>query len=121
VAAALGEVLSAATAGAVTVFERPPATFNVPAIIVADPTRVAYGLPTFGMDQATLSVVCAAGGDEVDYLDGLIATVVTALKDAATLGGVVQACWVKEQSNWRMLTVGGAEYRAADVVLEITM
>lgn len=121
VAAALGEVLTAATEGAVTVFERPPATFNVPAFIVADPTRVEYRTPAFGIDLARISVICAAGADGVDLVDNLIATAVAALQADQGLGGAVQSCQVIEQSNWRMITVGGAEYRAADVVLEIRM
>ena len=121
VAAALVDMLTAATEGAVTVFDRPPATFNVPAMVVADPTRVEYRTPAFGVDLARISVICAAGADQVDMVDDLIAVAVAALQADPSLGGAVQVCQVIEQANWRVLTVGGAEFRAADVVLEIRM
>lgn len=105
----------------VKVHPRPPATFNPPAYIVGYPITVDYGLPTFGVDQASLAVMCAAGIDQTDTVDQLIADAVAALNADTTLAGVVQVLQVRQQRNWRPQNVGGADYLIADLNIDIRM
>jgi hypothetical protein len=120
VAGAIADVLSAADPTAAT-FATPPETFNVPAYIVGYPRTVAYSVPVFGVDQASLPVIVAVGLGEADAMDAMFRTALAALSDDVSLGAVVQSCTAREQSNWRPANVGGANLMLADLVLEIRM
>jgi hypothetical protein len=121
VAAALVELLEASSAGLVTCFDRPPAVFNAPAYVVGYPDSVAYAEPAFGVDQATMSVICAHVVDRADELDGLLAAAGKAISADVTLGGAVQSVQVKEARSWRVFTVGGVQMLLAELSLEIRM
>ena len=121
VAGAVADVLKAAQSDTDTfsVFANPPETLNAPAIVVGRPTEVRYNIGAFGIDEATLPVVCVgpSGGDDV--LDALITFVRTAIGADVTLGGVVPSCIVTAERNWRPTRIGGADLMAADVVLSV--
>jgi hypothetical protein len=105
----------------VSVFAAPPETYNPPAYVVGYPTNVVYDLPAFGIDQATLPVIAAAGLSQVDYVDELLEAAKKAINAAVALDGAVQSCRVAEQQNWRVLNVAGVEMLAAEITLEIRM
>lgn len=120
-AAALVEVLEAATASTVTVFDTPPATFNPPALVVNYPATVTKHNPTFAIDLAALSVLAAVGVSEGDTLDGLLDTATTAIEADPTLVAAVQHAKPVEWRNWRVLTVSGIDVLTAELALEIRM
>ena len=105
----------------VTVFDAPPATLNPPAFYVGYPTTVAYDAFTFGVDTITLPISAVAGLSEGDRVDGLLDAARKAFEDTDTLAGVVAACRVSTQQSWRVLSVGGADLLAADLVLDLKM
>lgn len=121
VVTALVNTLTAATLDAVSVFDHPPPTFNIPAFVVAYVDTVDYNSPAFGIDLVSLPLICAAGQDQPDVVDELLTIAAAALNADITLGGVVQALKVTQQRSWRQLVVGGAEYLAAELALEIRM
>jgi len=122
-AALVGKLSAAVAAGTlpVTVFDKPPATLNAPALVVGRPLEVRYATAAFGIDEAELPVVVVAGADGDDMLDSLITTVREAVAPDPTLGGVVQSAIVSLERNWRNLTVAGADVLTADVLLTIQM
>ena len=77
VAAALADVLKAAQGEGDTaaIFSAPPETLNAPAIVVGRPTEVRYGVAGFGVDEATLPVICLGPSTGEDTVDGLISFV----------------------------------------------
>ena len=121
VAAALVDVLSAATSGTVTVFAKPPTTINPPAVIVARPTNVNYATASFARDEATLPVEICGSFDGDDTVDALRDQIRKAIDANPTLGGVVPSCTVTSERNWRNVTVAGVELLAAQIVLTILM
>jgi hypothetical protein len=106
----------------VSVFERPPFTLNVPAIVVSGPTEVRYSSVAFSIDEVILPIVCVAALDEYDELHSLIVTVRESI-DAAdpTLGGIVSRAWVSGERNWRPTKIAGADCLAAEAVLTVYM
>jgi hypothetical protein len=121
VAAALVDALEASSGGLVSCFDRPPTVFNAPAYIVAYPDTVQVNTPAFGIDLATISVICAHAVDRADELDELLAAAAKAVDADLTLGGVVQVAQVKEQRSWRVFTIGGVQMLLAELSLEIHM
>jgi hypothetical protein len=119
--AALAFVLEAATDGAVTVFETPPATFNAPALVVNYPSTVTKHTPAFAVDQAELTVTAAVGAADGDKLDALLDAATAAIETDPTLGGAVQHAKPVEWRTWRLLAVSGIDLLAADLALEIRM
>ena len=122
-AKALAAELEAAVAAAgetVTVFDRPPATVNPPAIVVGRPTEVAYAQFAFGVDEATLPVLCVGPVDGEDRVTELIELVRGAISEP-TLGGVVQNAWASAERNWRQINVAGADLLQAEVTFTIAM
>ena len=122
VAEALAGVLFAAAEGAVSTFADPPATFNVPAMIVGWPQSVTYHRPAFGIDEVTIPVIVAAGLSEPGKVDDLLRLARTALEADPTLGGVLAfgGLTVDGGRNWRaLLDVGGGQYLAADLMLTV--
>jgi hypothetical protein len=105
----------------VTVFEAPPSTLNPPAAYVSYPQLVQYDGFAFGVDTVALPLTVAAGMDEADRIDGLLATYKAALNADPTLAGSVKSARVNMQNAWRRLNVAGADYLAADLILEIRM
>jgi hypothetical protein len=124
VAAAVAAVLTAASEGAVTVFADPPASFNVPAYVVAWPSVVTYHSPTFGVDIATLPVLACVATDQSAQCDALLGSARAAFEADPTLGGTLThgVVVVTEERNWRILAdVSGARFLAAQLTLEIRM
>ena len=119
VAAALVEMLTTATGGLVTVFDRPPPTFNPPAIVVARVESVSYGTAAMGRDEVTLPIVCVGAVDGDEDLDDMRAVVKAAIDDDVTLLGSVQAGWAVEERNWRQLSIAGGDVLAVDLMLTI--
>jgi hypothetical protein len=120
-AAALVDVLMAATADVVTVHDRPPSTLNAPALVVSYPTAVAKHTPTFAIDQAELAVLGAVGVEAGDDLDGLLEVATDAIEGDPTLAGAVQYCKPTEWRNWRIMASAGASLLVAEIALEIRM
>jgi len=118
VAAALVELLAPLDT-LVSVFPAPPPTFNAPAAYVSYPQVVSYDGFAFGVDTVALPITVAAGLAESDRIDGLLEQYKKAINADATLGGVVPSVRVNLQQGWRVLTVAGADYLAADLILEI--
>ena len=120
-AAALADVLRAATADAVTVFTHPPATLNAPAYVVAYPVTVTKHTPAFAIDTAEWVLTGAAGADDPDTLDDLLAVASTAIEGDPTIGGSVQHARPTTWRNYRVTTIAGADLLMADLVLETRM
>lgn len=120
-AAALAAALEAATNDTVTVLDRPPATFNPPALIVQYPQTVTRHTPAFATDLATLTILGAVGLEAPETLDALLDLADQAISADPTLGDVVQAAKPTELRNWRILPVAGAEYLSAELALTIQM
>jgi hypothetical protein len=121
VTASLAQLLSAALAGAVTVFDRPPLSLNVPAVVIGRVEQVQYGTPSLGIDTATLPVHCVGAIDADDTVDALKAAVRLAVFNDWTIAGTVQRATCTEERNWRNVPVGGAEVLAVDLIIQITM
>jgi hypothetical protein len=120
-AAALVDVLTAATDEVVTVHDKPPSTLNAPALVVSYPTTVTKHVPTFAIDQATVAVLGVAGVEDGDGLDELLDDATTAIEADPTLGGAVQYAKPVEWRNWRIMTSAGASLLVAELALEIRM
>jgi len=103
----------------VAVFEAPPSTLNPPAYVVWWPTSVTYNAFAFGVDLVLLPILCAAGAAEFDRVDALVSAAKTAVDGSPQLDDAVASCIADSQSGWRLLSVGGADVLAADLVLEI--
>lgn len=121
VAAALVDLLTAATGGLVMIHERPPATVNAPAVVVARAETVSYATIAFSIDQVTLPIVIVGGSDQDEAVDSLKATVRAAIEADPTLEGTVQHASPSEERNWRNVNSGGADLLAVDLVLDIQM
>jgi hypothetical protein len=111
--------LQAGLGATVFVFDKPPATLNPPAVVVGRPD-VTYATAAYGVDQATLPVLCVGAVDGEDTVDGLITGVRAALAEPS-LGGAVNSCVAAGERNWRNVTVAGAELLQAEVTLTIRM
>jgi hypothetical protein len=119
---ALAEAIrSADTTATVSVFAAPPTTVNPPAVIVAHPSEVRYGVAALGTDESDFPVICVGTIGGEDVIDGLIALVIGATMDDPTIGGAVQSVAPEAQRNWRAVKIGGADYLAADVALSVRM
>jgi len=120
-AAAMVDLLTAAAGTAATVYYHPPATFNVPALIVAYPANLAFNTPSFCIDSAEWIVTAASGIDDPSTVDQLLAIARQAIDDDPTIGGTVQICRPSGYRNWRGWTVAGAEFLLADLALDTRM
>lgn len=123
-AAALADTLRSSiddNGDGVTVFERPPATLNVPALVISRQPEVAYGDVSFGVDSAQLPVVCLAQIGGEDVVDELVGMVLDAIEADPMLGGAVRSCTPAAQRNWRGSKIGGVDVLSVDVVLDIQM
>jgi hypothetical protein len=105
----------------VSVFTHPPATFNVPALVVQLPTQVDFSKPTVATDTGQMTVLAAVGIDQADALDQLLQSATAALDPDPTLGGAVILCMATDWHGWRILNLGGSEYLVAEVALQIRM
>lgn len=119
VAAALVDLLTEATD--VMVFDRPPGTVNAPAIVVARPNSVTYGVGALGIDDAELPLVLVGGADDLDGVEALKTSVRAAVDTDPSLGGVVQLVYPEAERNWRVLNIGGADLLTVEVILQIRM
>jgi hypothetical protein len=118
-ASLLGETATAAGSLA-SVFDRPQATVNPPALIVAY-ADVQFSTAAFSIDEADLIVTCVAPWGGEDASDDLVGLVRTTVADHPTLDGAVQICDATATRNWRNATVAGVDVLLADVVLHILM
>jgi hypothetical protein len=121
VAAALVDMLTQATEGAVTVFDRPPTTLNPPALVVSRVERVTYAVAGLGVDDVTLPVLAVGPMDGDDQVSALADVVRLAVLDDRTIEGSVHVAWPLEQRNWRNVTVAGVDLLTVEVVLSIQM
>jgi hypothetical protein len=119
VAAALVDMLTAATGGGVFIHERPPYTVNAPAVVVGRAVSVSYGAVAFGIDLATLPLGIVGGAEADDTVDDLKATVRKAIEADPTVGGSVQVAFCTEERNWRNVSSGGADLLTVDLIVEI--
>lgn len=106
---------------AVTVFERPPATLNVPALVISRQPEVTYNDAGFGVDRAQLPVVCLGPLGGEDTCDELVGLILDAIESDRQLGGGVLSCTPAAQRNWRGLKIAGADVLGVDLVLDIQM
>jgi hypothetical protein len=120
VAAALADAFATADP-AVACFEIPPGTVNAPALICTDPATVTKRVAGMGVDQTEFIVTAAVGLDQANEMSALLDLADQAIMADPTLGGVCQMAMVTEYRNYRLLTVGGAEFRAADMAIRIDM
>jgi hypothetical protein len=102
------------------IFDKTPQTINPPALVVGRPLEVGYSSAAFGIDEATLSVICVAAADGEDVIDQLITLVRASFPDPS-LGGAVQSCVCTNERNWRNATVSGIDILQAEVILSIQM
>jgi hypothetical protein len=122
VVAALTAMLGEATAGdSVTVYDRPPMTFNPLAVVIHRP-NVNYSAIAFGIDEATLPLIVASGVEQEDALDALKETCRQAVLADQSLRGAVQLAYPSEERNWRNYTgAGGIQILQVELVLTIHM
>jgi len=124
-APALAGVLRSATAGMSpppTVYDRPPASFNPPAIVIGVADPVDYSTPAIGVDTAgEWSITVAVGVEGAFTADELIRTMRAGLTLDPTLGGVVQLCRATGSRNWRWVQLTGGDYLTGDLILECRM
>ena len=115
--AAIVDTLTAAIAN-VAIFDRPPASFNVPAVIVAHPAMVTRNSP-FGIDLVQWPIICAVGPDQADRLAELLDACASALETDPALFGIVQSTRAVSFQGWRVMDVSGIQVLAADLTIEI--
>lgn len=115
---AIVDTLEAVVVG-VSVFDRPPPSFNPPAMIVAHPTLVTRNQPQFGIDLVTWPIICAVGADQADRLAELLDAAAGALETDPALFGIVQSTRAVSYQGWRIMDVSGIQVLAADLTIEI--
>jgi len=122
VAAALVDMLEAATAGIVAVHPRPPETLNPPAIVVGRTVTELYGVAGLAVDEVTLPVLVVGGLEQEDDIDALAAVVRQAVEADSTLKGNVVVAWANEARGWRNETgAGGIQLLHKQLILTIHM
>jgi hypothetical protein len=107
VAAALADMIDAATAGTVYVHRRPPETLNPMAVVIGRTTREMYATASFGVDEVDLPVLVVGGIETEDLIDTTKDIVRQAVIGDPTLKGTVQTAWPAEARGWRNMTGGG--------------
>ena len=118
-AGALVDIIKAATDDTPAVFAQPPRTFNPPAVIVRMPESVEPAAVGMTVDRAMVPLLCAVGADQMPELMGLLGQVRKAVLAQRSLGGIAQATWPASYRNFALITVAGADYLSAEVLLEI--
>lgn len=108
-------------AATVSAFDSPPLQLNPPAVVVSRPSEVLYGTGGFGVDVATLPVICIGPQTGEDMVNALLGLVRDALKADPRLGGLVAIAHAPSERNWRAVRIGGADMLAADLTVEIQM
>lgn len=104
-----------------------PGTLNAPAVVVVRRTTTADTAP--GIDDPILAArvfVPWASGNEVaqERLDDLVASVVAAIREDPTLGGVVDSARVSEVETDDLVEYppgAGVRYLSANVVIEVLL
>jgi hypothetical protein len=122
VAKALVEVITAQLAAdgiEASVQDHPTFTVNPPAIVVGRPSEVRYGVAAFGIDEIVLPVACVCGPEQDDAVHELLRVVHRAVTNDPTLGGVVMIADMSGERAWRNVNVAGADYLAAEAVVDI--
>lgn len=105
----------------VAVFKVSPATVNPPALVCVDPVTVTKRTSAMSVDQTDFAVTAIVALDQADELSALLDTADSAVMADPTLGKTVWAATPIEYRNFRLLTIGGAEYRAADLIIRIDL
>jgi len=105
----------------VTVHPSPPSTISPPAYYVGYPVTVSYDAFAFGVDLVTIPLTAVRGLTESDEVDAMLRAAKDAVNADTTLGGAVPACRGMTQQAWRILGLGGSDYLAADLSLELRM
>jgi hypothetical protein len=122
VAAALVDMITAATAGTVYVHRRPPETLNPMAVVIGRTYRETYSGASFGVDEVELPVLVVGGLEQDDDIDGLKDTVRATVQGDTTLKGTVQTVWPVEARGWRNVTgAGGIQLVYVELSLTIHM
>lgn len=122
VAAALVNMLTAATEGAVTVHRSPPELVNAPAIVVSRPITVAFSTMGFSVDEATLPLVLVQGIEQEQALDDLAGVVRSTILADPSLQATVARASPTELRNWRNLTgAGGVQLLLVELILQVVM
>jgi hypothetical protein len=104
-----------------SVFAAPPLTLNPPALVVGRPTEVIYSTAGFWIDIATVSIVCLGALQGEDTIDALITYARGVVAADPRLAGVVQSVTASREQSWREVSIGGADFLAADLVLTVQM
>jgi hypothetical protein len=121
VAAALVDMINAATAGSCYVHAAPPATLNAPSVVIMRPNVVTYSVAAFGVDDVELPVAIVGAADQDVAVDTLKNVVRAAVLGDSTLKGTVYSAVPSEERNWRQLTgAGGIQLLYVELVLKIT-
>lgn len=123
VAAALVEMIQAATAGTVYVHPRPPEIVNPMAVVVGrDQAGAQYAGAAFGTDEIPLHLQMVGGVEQDDDIDDLRDTVRQAIVADTTLKGTVQTAWPSGSNGWRNFTgAGGIQLLYVELVVTIHM
>jgi hypothetical protein len=114
-------IVAADESATVSVFAVPPSTLNVPAVVIAHPAEVRYGVSALGIDEASLTVVCVGAFGGEDAIEDLIALVRGVVMADPQISSSVLSAAPGTQRNWRAVKIGGADFLAADLLLDITM
>lgn len=120
-AAGLADAFKAADDGTTNIFPSPPMTLNPPAIVVGRPLEVRYAEAGLGVDAVELPVICLGPMEGDDVVDALITFVRSVVMADPSVGRTLRSTSPSLQRNWRAVRIGGADYLAADVVLNIEM
>jgi hypothetical protein len=104
----------------VSVFDTPPSTLNAPAYVVSYERRVDFDQAAFAVDRVEQLVLAVAGLGERYRVNTMLNQAKTALAADQTLGGIVGSLKVTTAEHYHQLGIGGADFLAADLILEIT-
>jgi hypothetical protein len=119
-APALAAALENQSDGTVAIYAAPPATLNVPAAVVGHVLDVTYATAGLGLDTVQLPVICVGQlFDGEEQLEELTALVRSAVVADPQLAGTVSSVTANGERNWRAVKIGGADFMAVDVVLDI--
>jgi len=117
----LADAIEPVADGSITIYDAPPSTLNAPAVVVGHVLDVTYATAGLGVDTVQLPVICIGPlWDGEDVLEELIGLVRSAIRADPQLGGAVGGVTPNGERNWRAVKIGGADFMAVDVVLDIT-
>jgi len=123
VAAALGDMIQAATAGSCYVHRHTPELVNPMAVVIGNTTREGpYAAAAFATDDVDLQLLVVGGVEQNDDIDDLRDTVRQTVLADSTLKGTVQTAWPTEARGWRQVTgAGGIQLLYVELIVTIQM